>query len=55
MYLRRRDFNQLYIPVKCEVINRNEEPKRVKEIPTAPLVLIVVTGLVENVDEWIAE
>ena len=33
-------------PVKCDVMKRKDEPKRVKERPTAPLVLIRVPGLV---------
>ena len=32
--------------MKCDVIKRKEEPKRVKERPTAPLVLMRVPGLV---------
>ena len=32
--------------MKCDVIKRKEEPNRVKERPTAPLVLIRVPGRV---------
>lgn len=43
------------LPVKCEVMKRKDEPKRVKEMPTAPLVLMMVTGLVANVAEVVAK
>ena len=32
--------------MKCDVMNRKDEPKRVKERPTPPLVLMRVPGLV---------
>ena len=32
--------------MKWDVINKKDEPKRLKERPTAPLVLMIVTGLV---------
>ena len=53
------DFPRLYnvltcVPVKCEVMKRKDEPKRVKEMPTAPLVLMMVTGRVAKVAEVVA-
>lgn len=33
-------------PVKCDVMKRKDDPNRVKERPTAPLVLMRVPGLV---------
>ena len=32
--------------MKCDVMKRKDEPNRVKERPTAPLVLMRVPGLV---------
>ncbi len=36
-------------------MKRKDEPKRVKEMPTAPFVLMMVTGLVANVAEVVAD
>lgn len=41
-------------PVKCEVMKRKEEPNSVKEIPTAPLVFMMFTGLVAKLAEVVA-
>jgi hypothetical protein len=35
-------------------MKRKEEPNRVKERPTAPLVLMIVTGLVAKLAEVVA-
>ena len=35
-------------PVKCELINRKDEPKRVKHTPMPPLVRAMLPGLVEK-------
>ena len=40
--------------MKCDVIKRNDDPNRVKETPTAPLVLIIVPGLVAKLAVQIA-
>ena len=42
-------------PVKWEVMKRKEEPNKVKERPTAPFVLMMVTGLVAKLAEEVAE
>ena len=36
--------------MKCDVMKRKDEPKRVKERPTAPLVLMRVPGLVAKLE-----
>ena len=45
---------QAVSPVKCDVIKRKDDPNRVNETPTAPLVLIRVPGLVAKLAVQIA-
>lgn len=43
------------LPARCEVMKRKEEPKRVKESPTPPLVLMMVTGRVAKLAVQVAK
>lgn len=36
----------IYSPVKCELMNKKDDPNNVKDTPTPPFVLIMVPGLV---------
>lgn len=39
------------LPLKCDVMKRNDDPKRLNLTATAPLVLIAVTALVARLED----